>query len=379
MASNKDPSPTDNKASIALLRRLRAGGDDVQFVHRIDVCAAPPEVLVADLEPVPGTGLDDDGYSRIWYFYHAKKYKNTRGDTSGHRQRAVTGGDGTAWHSEIGRKDVHGSGGGTFCTLSYGRKTEPSARSIDRMGWCMVEYDFVAADKKQDEAAAADSSNYVLCKVYRSPRAKGKSSALASSSSKNASSKHTAKKRKAGGAGEHPEAPPAKSIQQQQQEEYQPQADVQQPAEPGGDFNFNIEDINFYLDDECVKRADESEQGGQGLQQQPISEPKQHDVEFIRLPCGPVLPVVAEATVEDMLGPETTTIDVQLSQQRHEQGGEFIQMPFGQVVPVVAEATLEDMLGLGAGPGPETMNYGEWSGGMATTARIEFVMQSDVM
>jgi hypothetical protein len=77
-----------------------------------------------------------------------------------------------------------------------------------------------------------------------------------------------------------------------------------------------------------------------------------------------VVPVVAEATVEDMLGPETTTIDVQ---RRHEQGGEFIQMTCGQVVPVVAEATLEDMLGLG--PGPETMYCGDWSGGMAT-ARI---------
>ncbi|XP_021303728.1 uncharacterized protein LOC110430390 [Sorghum bicolor] len=141
--------------------------NDVHFVHRINVCAAPPEVLVVDLEPVPGTGLDDDGFSKIWYFYHAKKYKNTPGDTSGHRQRAVTGGGGTAWHSEIGRKDVHGSGGGTFFTLSHGRKTEPSARSIDRM--CMVEYDFVGADKKQDEAATADSTNYVVYKVYRSP------------------------------------------------------------------------------------------------------------------------------------------------------------------------------------------------------------------
>jgi hypothetical protein len=37
--------------------------------------------------------------------YHAKKYKNTRGDTNGHRQRAVTGGD-TSWHSEISRRDV---------------------------------------------------------------------------------------------------------------------------------------------------------------------------------------------------------------------------------------------------------------------------------
>ena len=269
MASNDDSRSTDNKASIALLRRVRAG-DHVHFVHHVDVCDAVPEVLVADLEPVPGTGAEDDGYSRIWYFYHAKKYKNTRGDTSGHRQRAVTGGGGTGWHSEIRRKDVQGSGGGTFCTFSYGRKTEPSARSIDRMGWCMVEYDFVAADKKQDEAAA-DSSNYVLCKVYRSPRAKGKSAPVsASSSSKKSSSKQTAKKRKAGG-GEHPEAPPAKSIQQQEQVQqdttacYQPQG---VESEHGGDFNFNIEDINFYVDESMLR--DEPEQG----LQQPIAEPE---------------------------------------------------------------------------------------------------------
>jgi outer membrane protein OmpA-like peptidoglycan-associated protein len=136
----------------------------------------------------------------------------------------------------------------------------------------MVEYDFVAADKKQDEATAdADSSNYVLCKVYRSPRAKGKSaSASASSSSKNASSKHTAKKRKAGG-GDHPEVPPAKSIQQQEQVQqdtaafYQPQG---VESEHGGDFIFNIEDINFYVDKSMLR--DEPEQG----LQQPIAEPE---------------------------------------------------------------------------------------------------------
>ena len=50
-------------------------------------------------------------------------------------------------------------------------------------------------------------------------------------------------------------------------------------------------------------------------------------------------------------------------------------MPCGQVVPVVAEATLEDMLGLGPGPGPETMYCGEWSRGMAT-ARIPFPWSS---
>jgi hypothetical protein len=272
MASNDDSRCTDNKASIALLRRVR-DGDHVHFVHHVDVCDAVPEVLVADLEPVPGTGVEDDGYSRIWYFYHAKKYKNTRGDTSGHRQRAVTGGGGTGWHSEIRRKDVQGSGGGTFCTFSYGRKTEPSSRSIDRMGWCMVEYDLVAAD----------SSNYVLCKVYRSPRAKGKSAPVSASSSKNASSK----KRKAGG--DHPEAPPAKSIQQQEPQVHRETAYCYQPedAQEVG-VNFNIEDFN----------VDEYTDILEMLQDEPKPDPQpEHDGRFIELPCGPVL--AAEVTAGD--------------------------------------------------------------------------------
>jgi hypothetical protein len=64
-----------------------------------------------------------------------------------------------------------------------------------------------------------------------------------------------------------------------------------------------------------------------------------------------------------MLGPETTTIDVQ---RLHEQGGEFIQMPCGQVVPVVAEATLEDMLGLGPGPRDDALRRVERRHGNST-------------
>jgi hypothetical protein len=146
----------------------------------------------------------------------------------------------------------------------------------------MVEYDFVAADKKQDEAAA-DSSNYVLCKVYRSPRAKGKSasaSASASSSSKNASSKHTAKKRKAGG-GDHPEAPPSKSIQQQEPQVHRETAYCYQPedAQEVG-VNFNIEDFNVEEYTDILEM----------LQDEPKPDPQpEHDGRFIELPCGPVL------------------------------------------------------------------------------------------
>ena len=207
MASNdNDRRPTDDKASIALLRRIRAG-EHVDFVHGVDVCDAAPEILVANLEPVPG-------YSSVWYLYCAKKYTNKRGQLSGYRQRAITGGGGASWHPEIGRKNVQGSGGGTFCTFTYGRKHKTEERStrsvvvVNRLGWKMVEYD--------DLAEADAASNYVLCKVYRTALAKGKSSLPSSSSSgqnENASSSKppTAKKRKACGR-DHPEAAPASKL-----------------------------------------------------------------------------------------------------------------------------------------------------------------------
>nr|CAB3497595.1 unnamed protein product [Digitaria exilis] len=173
---------TSDDASIALLRRLRAGAA-VHFVHHVDVCSAAPEDLVADLQPVPGTDLAEDGYNSIWYFYCPKRFKNAQGKPSGHRQRAIAGGD-TCWHSETAPKPVKGLEGATFCNLSFGRK-EGSGRSFNRMGWCMTEYD--------------DKNDHVLCKVHRS------SSSLAKEKSKNSSA---GCKRKA--TVEHPQAPPTK-------------------------------------------------------------------------------------------------------------------------------------------------------------------------
>jgi hypothetical protein len=172
---------TGDVASIALLHRLRAGAT-VHFVHNhVDVCSAAPEDLVVDLEPAPGTS--------VWYFYCAKKYKSTHGRPGGHRQRAIATSD-TCWHSEASAKDVKGSqGGGTVCNLSYGRK---DGRSFSRLGWCMMEYD-----------DATGGSDFVLCKVYRSPRAQVKPSSAASKTAK----------RKAGG--EHPEARPPKLFHEQ--------------------------------------------------------------------------------------------------------------------------------------------------------------------
>nr|CAB3492610.1 unnamed protein product [Digitaria exilis] len=81
---------TNDDASIALLRRLRAGAA-VHFIHHVDVCSAPPEDLVADLQSVPGTDLAEDGYNSVWYFYCPKRFKNAQGKPSGHRQRAIAG------------------------------------------------------------------------------------------------------------------------------------------------------------------------------------------------------------------------------------------------------------------------------------------------
>ncbi|CAN6308613.1 unnamed protein product [Urochloa humidicola] len=185
-------SNTDDASMIALLRRLRAGAAQLTFLHRIDVCAAAPENLVAGLDPVPGTDLADGGYNAVWLFYCPKRFKNVQGKTSGHRHRAIAGGD-TCWHSETRPKPVKGlDGGATLCNLSYGRKEEGSGRSFNRMGWCMTEYDDIH-----------DGGSDVLCKVYRS------SSSLAKRKSKAAATTQglSGSKRKA--AADHAESPPA--------------------------------------------------------------------------------------------------------------------------------------------------------------------------
>ena len=67
MATNDDGifRPTD-EASIALLRGLHTRTIvDRSFIHRADVCSAAPEELVADLQPVPGTDVTEDGYNGV--------------------------------------------------------------------------------------------------------------------------------------------------------------------------------------------------------------------------------------------------------------------------------------------------------------------------
>ncbi|CAL4920009.1 unnamed protein product [Urochloa decumbens] len=174
---------TDDASTIALLRRLRAGAAAVDFVHRVDVCSAAPEDLVANLEPAPGTDLVDGGYNSVWFFYCPKRFKNAQGKPSGHRHRAIAGGDNTCWHSETRPKPVKGLDGATLCNLSYGRKEKGSGRSFSRMGWCMTEYD--------EDSHSAGAGDHVLCKIYRS------SSSLAKRKSKPMIERSSGSKRKA--------------------------------------------------------------------------------------------------------------------------------------------------------------------------------------
>jgi hypothetical protein len=329
MAAQDDRvSRATDGASIALLRRLRAGAE-IPYVHRVDVCSAAPADLVANLIPAPGTDQMEDGYNSIWYFYCPKRYKNTRGKASGHRQRAIGTRGETRWHPEVRAKDVRGSEGGTFCTFSYGRMKDGS---LERMGWCMVEYDFV--DK---QAAATAASNYVLCKVYRSSRAKGKPS----SSSKSATS--SCSKRKAGSG--YPEARPAKLIHIQR-EQVQMQHD---------------NSFTDYYPMPCYEHQhmDHTMFGHEEVHalQQPHAAAPEHNGEFVQTEYGqmPSQSQLAHINVDDwiccqeMFGGEEEH-GLQQPSAEKEQAGEFIQIPCGLVLPVVAETTVEDLLG------PETMS-----------------------
>ncbi|KAF8757360.1 hypothetical protein HU200_010875 [Digitaria exilis] len=243
---------TSDDASISLLRRLHAGAT-VHFVHRVDVCSAAPEDLVAGLQPVPGTDLAEDGYNSVWYLYCLKRFKNAQGKPSGHRQRAIAGGD-TCWHSETAPKPVKGLEGATFCNLSFGRK-EGSGRSFNRMGWCMTEYD--------------DKNDHVLCKVHRS------SSSLAKEKSKNSSA---GCKRKA--TVEHPQAPPTKMSLCASVDDQVDHHQVQPPLLTGQQMTmpeslFPIGEENQQLDQNILPPAEEQQQLEQNIifpaeeQQQP--------------------------------------------------------------------------------------------------------------
>ncbi|CAN6280722.1 unnamed protein product [Urochloa humidicola] len=276
-----------DSASVSLLRRLRAGAA-IHFVHQLDVCSAAPAALVNKLEPAPGT----DG---TWYFYCSKKFKNAQGKASGHRQRAISGGD-TCWHAEARPKGVDGSeAGGTACNLSYGRK---DGRSFTRLGWCMMEYD-------DHSDATGGGEGYVLCKVYQSSRAQAKKAPPSSGKSAAATSKAT--KRKAAG-GEHPEARPAK-LNHEQDSSFTNNYDVAVPS------------MEMY-------RVEEEHQ-------QLSTEPTQDDGEFFETPFGPLRSDVALFNAEEWIGGMEEELDGEeghalLEQQTGVQDDGFLAEPTGE-------------------------------------------------
>ncbi|CAL4945237.1 unnamed protein product [Urochloa decumbens] len=244
---------SDDASTIALLRCLRAGAT-VDFVHCIDVLSAAPSDLVASLEPAPGI----DG---VWYFYCLRQYKNAQGKACGHRKRAISGGD-TCWHAEGRPKEVDGSEPGTACNLSYGRM---DGRSFSRLGWCMTEYD-------DDQ----DQTGYVLCKVYRSPRAQVKVKPPSSSAGS---------KRKAAGV-EHPEAPPANKLPH---EEY--------ALAPSTVAQANGEEWIGGCQPEMFRGEEE-----QHVQKLSTEEPTQAAAEFFETPYGPLPSEVAQVDVMEWIG-----------------------------------------------------------------------------
>ncbi|OEL33317.1 hypothetical protein BAE44_0005662 [Dichanthelium oligosanthes] len=297
---------TSDGELIALLRGLRAGAVDHSFVHRVDVCSAAPAELVADLEPVPGTDLTEDGYNSVWYFYCKKRYKNAQGKPSGHRQRAIGGGD-TCWHSEARPKVVDGSEGATFCNLSYGRKKQGSSgRSFDRLGWCMIEY-----DDTQD-----GGGDHVLCKVYRSSSslAKGKPRSSSSSSKSTSSSKRKA-------AGDHDEARATKLIyDEQMQQDYTIFSNnYPMPCYQGMSPMFGYVEYGYGVQQQCV----ELNQGGE---------------------YGLVPSTMAQANVEERIGCPEMFRGEEEQQQPSAQGSEFVETEYGLLPSEVAQINVQEWI-----------------------------------
>uniref|UniRef100_J3L2U3 NAC domain-containing protein n=2 Tax=Oryza brachyantha TaxID=4533 RepID=J3L2U3_ORYBR len=151
--------PTDQELVTKYLRRHVESGKNLwRFVHEADVYAADPEDLTTKYAPaVAGDG------SAAWYFFTTVRPKSEGGQR---RARAV--GDDGCWHSEAGAKDVVL---GVPSPRPIGRRqafsfvTKRDGQRV-RTGWIMVEIGLGYA--QQD----VSSNELVLCKVYRSPRAR---------------------------------------------------------------------------------------------------------------------------------------------------------------------------------------------------------------
>jgi len=190
MATAADRTPSDHDLITFVLRPMAAAGTAQQgsgFVHMADVYSVAPEKLAERYAPAPGAG-------GIWYFVCPARCRDRAA-------KAGALGEG-CWTSEAGGAagPVRGPDGrrvGQSRALSYG--TAAPWAAVTRHGWCMVE---LALDDDQDGGGGGGGGgDFVLCKMFRSPRNE------ASSSSAAVPALVSSCKRKAAGDS-HPEAPP---------------------------------------------------------------------------------------------------------------------------------------------------------------------------
>ncbi|XP_040377759.1 uncharacterized protein LOC107303819 [Oryza brachyantha] len=190
-------SPDDEQLTDSYLQSylVRSSLSDLppvvsSFFHVADVYSAPPDELLAGLDPAPGTG---DGDGRVWYLFSPVRVLGSRGARKA-RTVVGAGGGNECWHAEGGPRDIEKSGaGGKLQKFSYKIKT---ASGVVKPGWLMVEYSLPGSDR------------LALCKVYRSPRKSRYSPPTPSSSPATVAPPPSVSgcKRKAE-EGDHPEAP----------------------------------------------------------------------------------------------------------------------------------------------------------------------------
>jgi hypothetical protein len=197
--------PSDHDLITSVLRPMAAAGHHHGFaggfIHLADVYSVAPERLAERYAPAPGTTTGSGG-GMIWYFACPARCRHRAATAAGAMGQGCWAA--AASSSETGgvaaaARPIWGPDGrrvGHSRALSYsscGARTAatPWAAAVTRHGWCMVE---LALDDEQDGAG-----NFVLCKLFRSPRSRNEASVPALVSSC---------KRKVAVDDEHPDAPP---------------------------------------------------------------------------------------------------------------------------------------------------------------------------
>ncbi|PAN46172.1 hypothetical protein PAHAL_9G167200 [Panicum hallii] len=197
MAAAVVRAPSDHDLITFVLRPMAAAGTGQQgvgvggFVHMADVYSVAPEKLAERYAPAPGTG-------GIWYFVCPARCRYRAA-------KAGALGEG-CWTSETGGaigpvRGLDGRRVGQSRALCYGARTAVPWTAVTRHGWCMVE---LALD---DQDGGGGGEDFVLCKLFRSPRNEASSATAAAAALAAVPALVSSCKRKAAG-GNHPEAPP---------------------------------------------------------------------------------------------------------------------------------------------------------------------------